>query len=118
MGAPKTFHDHADRSKLWQEWEDYLGDLFFESPQEAGKKVGGATKQTSDFGSLYALDEETGLPVVPGEDELAEKAQKQKGEGAKYWQALVRQFMNAHYSWVSPRMRQPMLIVYDRCCLQ
>lgn len=50
-------------------------------------------KPTKNFGRLFEVSEEDGLPVMPSKEELI----GWQSNTAQFWSALVRQWLNAHH---------------------
>lgn len=75
----------------WREWDD--------SDEDTSILLGGTNKQSkaqprSNLGPLYEMDEATGLPILPPVQLL----ERLESKNSHYWVALVRQFLNHHYS--------------------
>lgn len=81
---------------LWSMVVKHYRDFFEEEDNDevmpTGTSKASKAKSTKDFGTLFELREEDGLPAMPSRDEL----EKRKSKVAQYWSAMVRQFLNGH----------------------
>ncbi|EPS92774.1 hypothetical protein FOMPIDRAFT_1020879, partial [Fomitopsis schrenkii] len=73
-----------------------MGNPAEEEPKILPSGKTSTAKPTTGFGSLYELGDD-GLPIIPPEEQLNARV----AATAKYWSAMVRQFLNAHQAAAS-----------------
>ena len=101
LGAKQDFKNVLDSSKwdptmLWSMLVKHYRDFFEEDDDDevmpTGTSKASKAKPTKDFGPLFELGKEDGLPVMPSREEL----EARMSNVSQYWTAMVRQFLNGH----------------------
>lgn len=107
MGSAENFsvrmEGEYNQRNMWDDWQAFVLERYGLADAEPQAKAEGGRKaqQTKDFGLLWKLDEDTGLPLMRTKRYLDEKAgriQGVSGARAQEWQNMVRQFLNYHHS--------------------